>query len=59
MRCFRALGPVLQKVGAKHNRPDITSEGVKIAQEAEELLEDINNSLDKVRKRIFCDAILY
>ena len=25
----------------------------------EELLEDINNSLDKVRKRIFCDAILY
>jgi hypothetical protein len=59
VRCFRALGPVLQKVGAKHNRPDITSEGVKIAQEAEELLEDINNSLDKVRKRIFCDAILY
>ena len=48
VRCFESLGPVLQKIGAKHNRPDISSEGQKLSQEAKELLDDINNSLDKV-----------
>ena len=48
VRCFQALGPVLQKVGAKHSRPDITSEGKKLSQEAVELLEEINTSLDRV-----------
>jgi hypothetical protein len=40
-----ALGPVLQQVGAKHGRPDITSEGKKLSQEAIELLAVLTQAI--------------
>ena len=46
VRCFEALGPVLQKLGTKHNRPDISTEGQKLSQEAQELLKDINKMVE-------------
>jgi hypothetical protein len=47
VRGFQAMGPLLQQLGKKHSRPDISVEGTKLVQDAKDLHADINTSLQR------------